>query len=413
MISRTERRHSGAGELPVRKHRPDHWILVLVLILMGIGLILIYSIGPALAAQGGNVSANYFVGRQFVDILIGLVAFFVAFKVRLTDWLKYQKPLLIISFLMILATLVMGGIGNRWIQIGFLSFQPVEFVKFIFMILGAFYLANFVKQHEHFSLKKMKIELAVVAAFAITIIFLQKDLGSTVVLLMMLFAMIFIAGIKMKGFIIVVLGVGFLITVAISSTPYRRERLLNFLQPERACSASGYQQCQALVGVGSGGLLGLGVGNSVQDFGYLPESTNDSIFAIYAEKFGFIGCVVLLSIYAALLFRIIRIIRYAPNRAYQLVAVSAFTWIAFQAAFNISAMIGLAPLKGIPLPFISYGGTSMIFTMAAVGIVFQISSVTNIRQNRKGFEDERSPYESHDDRRGNSRPRYTITRSSI
>ncbi len=413
MISRTERRQNGVGELPVRKHRPDHWILVLVLILMGIGLILIYSIGPALAAEGGNVTANYFVGRQFVDVLLGLVAFFAAFKFPLPNFLKYQKHLIIISFLMIVATIIFGGTGNRWLQIGMLSFQPVEFVKFIFMILGGFYLANFVKEHKHFSIRKMKIELSIVAVYAITIIFLQKDLGSTIVLLMMLFAMLFIAGVKIKGFMITVLAVVFLIIIAISSTPYRRDRFLNFLQPQRDCSSTGYQECQALVGVGSGGLLGLGVGNSVQDFGYLPESTNDSIFAIFAEKFGFIGCMVLLSIFAALLFRIIRVIKYAPNRAYQLVAVAAFTWIAFQATFNICAMIGLAPLKGIPLPFISYGGTSMIFTMASVGVVFQISSVTNIRQNIKGFEDERSSNESHDDRRRNSRPRYTITRSSI
>jgi len=413
MISRPVTRRSIVTELAIRKHRPDHWIFFLVLILMGIGLILIYSIGPALAAEGGNVTANYFVGRQFIDVLLGIISFFIAFKIPIVNWLKYQKTLIIISFLMIIGTLAFGGIGNRWLQIGLLSFQPVEFVKFIFMILGGFYLANFVKEHKHFSINKMKIELGLVSVYAITIIFLQKDLGSTIVLLMMLFAMLFIAGIKMKGFLIAAASLLLLIVIAVSSTPYRRERLLNFLQPQRDCASTGYQQCQALVGVGSGGLLGLGVGNSVQDFGYLPESTNDSIFAIFAEKFGFIGCVILLSIFATLLFRIIQVIKYAPNRAYQLIAVAAFTWIAFQATFNICAMIGLAPLKGIPLPFISYGGTSMIFTMAAVGIVFQISSVTNIRQNTKGFEDERGSNEGYDDRRRNSRPRYTVTRSSI
>ena len=412
MIKSAERGRAFVRDFSVRKHRPDYIILVLVLSLLGIGLVLIYSIGPALAAQGGSASANYFVLRQFLDIILGLVFFYFAFKFPVANYLKLTKYFLIIAGVSILLTLITGGIGNRWLQLGILSFQPIEFVKFIFMIITGFYLANIVRNGNKFELRKEWIQICGALLVASVVIFLQRDLGSMFVLLSMLIAMFFISGIPYKNIVKIVLAVIILVVVAISSTSYRRDRVLNFLQPQKDCTASGYQACQALVGIGSGGLMGVGVGNSVQDFGYLPESTNDSIFAIYAEKFGFIGCLFLITIYAVLLLRIIAVIKSAPSRALQLVAVGAFTWIFVQSAFNISAMIGLAPLKGIPLPFVSYGGTSMIFTMLAVGVVFQISGYTNIRNNM-GFDDERSQGESINDRRGNSRPRYTVTRSSI
>jgi cell division protein FtsW len=346
-------------------------------------------------------------------IILGLVFFYGAFKFPINNWLKYTKYLLAAAFGLTLLTLVMGGISNRWLQFGLISFQPIEYVKFIFMILLAYYLADIVRKSNDFNLSESWKEIVGAIILAIIVIFLQRDLGSTLVLFSMLGTMFLVSGIHLKNFIKIVVPLVIIVFIAIGSTSYRRERVLNFLEPTKDCNASGYQACQALVGIGSGGLMGVGVGNSVQDFGYLPESTNDSIFAVFAEKFGFIGCLVLISIYAGLLFKIINVIKSAPNRSLQLVAVGAFTWIFVQSAFNISAMIGLAPLKGIPLPFISYGGTSMVFSLSAIGVVFQISAYTNIRNNNFGFDDERGSNESINDRRGNSRPRYTVTRSSV
>lgn len=149
-----------------------------------------------------------------------------------------------------------------------------------------------------------------------------------------------------------------------------------YLHPSADCQGSGYQACQALIAVGSGGMVGLGLGSSVQAYGYLPEAANDSIFAIYAEKFGFIGSIVLLALFAALFARIKAIAERTPDTFTRLVVVGIFVWLSVQSIINIGAMIGLLPLKGITLPFISYGGTSVIFSLAAVGILFQASHYT-------------------------------------
>src|SRR5690606_9843884 len=145
----------------------------------------------------------------------------------------------------------------------------------------------------------------------------------------------------------------------IVSTPYRRDRLMTFLHPERDCLNAGYQACQALIAVGSGGVLGLGLGNSVQAYGYLPEAANDSIFAILAEKFGFLGVVGLLVLLGTFFTRLKRIMERTPDLYTRLLITGVFVWLASQSIINIGAMLGLLPLKGITLPFISYGGTSV------------------------------------------------------
>jgi cell division protein FtsW len=162
--------------------------------------------------------------------------------------------------------------------------------------------------------------------------------------------------------------------LAIASTPYRRARLQAYLHPESNCQTTGgYQACQALIAVGSGGLIGLGLGSSVQAYGYLPEAANDSIFAIYAEKFGFIGSIILLAVFIAFFARLKSIAERLPDDFSRLLVVGVLAWLSVQALVNIGAMIGLLPLKGITLPFISYGGTSVVFAAAAVGLAFQAS----------------------------------------
>jgi cell division protein FtsW len=175
---------------------------------------------------------------------------------------------------------------------------------------------------------------------------------------------------------------------------------MTYLNPTQDCLSTGYQACQALIAVGSGGMVGLGLGNSVQAFGYLPEAENDSIFAIYAEKFGFIGVTVLLALLLAFLARLKRIMERAPDDVTRLIVTGAFAWLATQSLINIGAMIGLLPLKGITLPFISYGGTSVVFVMAVVGLVFQISRYTlySVPRQTEGISG-RGGYENSSDRR--------------
>jgi cell division protein FtsW len=205
---------------------------------------------------------------------------------------------------------------------------------------------------------------------------LQSDLGSFGVIVAIMIVMAFVAGLPMKRILIfgAIVLVG--LTIAIASTPYRRERLATFFNPERDCLVSGYQACQALIAVGSGGIIGLGLGRSVQAYGYLPEAENDSIFAIYAEKFGFIGVAVLLGLFAAFFTRIKKIAERAPDDFSRLVVVGILVWLSAQTIVNIGAMIGLLPLKGITLPLVSYGGSSVLMVMAALGVVFQVSRHT-------------------------------------
>jgi cell division protein FtsW len=196
------------------------------------------------------------------------------------------------------------------------------------------------------------------------------------VIVAMMVTMAFVAGLPLKRVLMIgaILAIG--VILAISSTPYRRERLASYLKPEANCQGSGYQACQAMIAVGSGGMIGLGLGSSVQAYGYLPEAANDSIFAIYAEKFGFVGSIVLLSLFVAFFARLRSIAERTADDFGRLIVIGVLAWLSIQTLINVGAMIGLLPLKGITLPFISYGGTSVVFVAAAVGLVYQISRYT-------------------------------------
>ena len=219
--------------------------------------------------------------------------------------------------------------------------------------------------------------LILVMVVGIVIAVVQSDLGSTGVIVAMIAMMAFIAGLPFKRIVMISVIILIGTVLVISATPYRRERLTTYLHPDQNCLGSGLQACQALIAVGSGGTIGLGLGRSVEAYGYLPESGNDSIFAIYGEKFGFIGSIVLLALFVALFSRLKNIIERAPDDFSRLVVVGVLAWISVQTLINIGAMIGLLPLKGITLPFISYGGTSVVFIMAAMGLVFQVSRHTS------------------------------------
>jgi cell division protein FtsW len=201
---------------------------------------------------------------------------------------------------------------------------------------------------------------------------------------MIMGTMLFVAGMPIKRLLLISTIILICCAVLIALMPYRRERLMTYLHPSANCQSAGYQACQALIAVGSGGMVGLGLGSSVQAYGYLPEAANDSIFAIYAEKFGFIGAVTLLGLFVALFVRIKQTAEHAPDDFSRLLAIGIFTWFGVQSLINIGAMIGVLPLKGITLPFVSYGGTSIIFALAAVGMLFQISRYTTYGRQRNG-----------------------------
>jgi cell division protein FtsW len=211
-------------------------------------------------------------------------------------------------------------------------------------------------------------------------------------------AMVFVAGMPLKK-LSMIGGIILIGTVlAISTSGYRRERVQTFLNPTKDCQNAGYQSCQALIAVGTGGMFGLGLGRSVQAYGYTPEAANDSIFAIFGEMFGFAGTTVLIGLFVAFYSRLKRLIEHAPDDYTRLLLTGILAWLSTQTIINIGAMLGLLPLKGITLPFISYGGTSLLFVTAAVGVAFQISRYSTYgiarqttRREGKGYERSNSP----------------------
>ncbi|HET8991520.1 MAG TPA: putative peptidoglycan glycosyltransferase FtsW [Candidatus Saccharimonadales bacterium] len=366
-----------------RKHRPDYWLMIWGLTLMVIGIVVLYAISPALA-QTNHVSNNYYLIKQLIAVFLSFIAFYATYKIPLKLWRTYYKPLLIFAGLATLIALAMpvnpAYPAHRWVRLGGFSFQSVEIVKFAGLIWLASFLAKRIRQGaiDQFH-KTLKPLLYVLIGVGVIIVGIQSDLGSAGVIVVMLFTMAYVAGLPLKriGLIALIGAIGLIL--AVSSTPYRRQRLEAFLHPQSNCQGSGYQACQALIAVGSGGFLGLGLGSSVQAYGYLPEADNDSIFAIYAEKFGFVGSTILIIIFAVFFTRIKNIAERLPDDFSRLLVIGILTWLSVQALINIGAMIGLLPLKGITLPFISYGGTSIVFTTAAVGLVFQASQYTSIK----------------------------------
>lgn len=389
-----------------RRHKPDYVLPILSSILMAIGLVIVFAISPALSATN-NVSDNYYVSKQAIAIVMGFVAFLIAANLKPQIWRKFEKPLLFLAFGASVAVRLFGEQVNgayRWVQIGGFSFQAAELIKFALVIWLAGFIADRIKRGTladwNDTLKPLGLAIGVIG-FVVAVV--QSDLGSAAVMIAILISMAYVAGMPMKKVAvaggIILIGVA----IAISTSSYRRSRLNTFLNPASDCQNAGYQSCQALIAVGSGGMFGQGVGSGVQAYGYLPEAANDSIFAIYGEKFGFVGSVVLIGLYILLFSRLIKIIEHTPNDYMRLLTAGVLAWLSTQALINIGAMTGLLPLKGITLPYVSYGGTSIIFVAVSVGVVFSVSRYTSYRVIR---EEEGGVNNDHiTGRRGERRPR--------
>ncbi len=370
-----------------RKHKPDYWIIVICSVLLAIGVIIVYAIGPALKITT-NLSASYYTIHQLTAVVLSIVAFLFTATIPLQKWKKWSNLLILFaigaSFLAIVLPVNPAYPAHRWVRLGGISFQSVELVKFAAVLWLAGFLARAVKNGTITDLKKTfrpLVTLLVVSGFIIAGV--QSDLGSMGVLTLMMGVMAFIAGFPFKRILVISGIIVILLIIAIAVFPYRRARIEAYLHPSSNCqTASGYQACQSLIAVGSGGIFGLGLGHSVQAYGYTPEASNDSIFAIYSETFGFIGSIVMLGLFLALFNRFKIIAENIDDDFSKLLVIGVLAWLSVQTLINIGAMIGLLPLKGITLPFVSYGGTSIVFSAAAVGLVFQVSRYTNYKGSK-------------------------------
>lgn len=383
-MMRARRNRSVATE-EGRKHRPDYLLVVLSVSLLLIGLIVVFAISPGLSVQR-NVSSDYFVSKQLTAIVLGIITFFVASRIKRSTWKRLMRPLVFAAVVATVIALILPVTpeypAHRWIRFGGLSLQAVEVIKFAVLIWLANFFATRIKNGDIASQEKtFKPLMIILAIIGVVVAVFQSDLGSAGVLMAMIGAMAFVAGLPMKRILLFagVIAIGTLL--AVSTSAYRRERFATFLNPERDCQNAGYQACQALIAIGSGGLIGKGFQGSVAGYGYTPEAANDSIFAVYGEMFGFVGVTVLLALFVALFTRLKNIIERAPDHESRLVVTGVLAWLSFQTIVNIGAMAGLLPLKGITLPFVSYGGTSIIFVSAALGVVFHISKYTTFTVN--------------------------------
>lgn len=367
-----------------RRHRPDYILMLCIVMLLAIGLIVIYSVSPAISAQlSGDVDPNHFMYRQVMFLILGFGVFLTTSLLPLGFWNFVQKYIIwfaVISFFFLLIpalSLNYGG-ATRWVHIGPINYQPAELLKFGLIFNLALFFTSRIKAGILNTKATSYAFLLIMAAISLEIVVFQKDMGTMIPIVAIMLTMLYLSGISMKRFVAIISVIVIGGALAIGMAGHRRARVLTFLNPDADASGSGYHINQALIAVGSGGLFGKGLGRSVQAYGYLPEAANDSIFAIMAEKFGFAGMLVVFAIYGAMLFRIIGIINRAPNNYLKFVAGGVFAWMCVQAFVNIGAMLSIMPLTGVTLPLLSFGGTSLIFTLAALGVVFHISRYTRL-----------------------------------
>lgn len=392
----------------MRKHRADLVLAVLAFVLMALGLLIIFAVGPRVAQfensqSGSNFSEKFFFTRHFFAVFLSVIAMVVAYFVPYQKLQKFGLKILVAGFGLCVLVFLLGKIapGSGLVTcdegacrsfhlpgIG-LGFQPVEIVK-VGLLLYLPWLIRERRSQKALKTMQFWLPLGILAGLiAILVAFGLKDFGSTVVLFTMIFAMCFIGGVDVKqigiALLIGVLGA----VIMIVTSPHRMARLASF--------GDNYHVENSLISLGTGGVVGVGLGNSIQATGYLPEALSDSIFAIIGEVLGFVGAFGVVVIFACMIGRMIGISQRTEREEEALFVVGVSAWIFAHAIINIGGMTGLIPVKGITLPFLSYGGTSMLFVAFALGVVLQISGWT-----KREVIDENTT-----SRRGEWRPRNT------
>lgn len=394
---------TGKLKLP-RRHRPDYLMFVLTVALALFGLIIIFSIAPAIY-NGDTDKINREMLKRAAFLLLGIIAFFITSRISLDKWKKWGPYIFLFGLTICLALPLLGMLhvpiatcalgACRWYDFKIVSFQPAELLKLGTVLFMAGYLSTRVASGQIES-KRTLIEIMGVMGVTLAIIVgLQKDMGTGIALTAIFLIEIFMSGLSQRRLIAIV-GIMLLMGVLfIAIAPHRIERVLTFTKSGN--SDTDYHINQALIALGSGGLTGRGLGQSVQAFGWLPEAVNDSIFAVIGETLGYVGTMTLIVVFAILIMKMFSKLNYLPNLYLRLIVAGIVGWFASHVLLNIGAMTHLIPLTGITLPLVSSGGTSLVLVMGSLGIVFEISRYTTHRrisetdlEERKGDEDESS-----------------------
>ena len=351
-------------------------LAVLVGILCAFGLIMVGSASPIISL-GLYGSPWAILIRQAMWMGVGLGALLACSRVDYRRWRSIRGPLVIVTLGLLVLVLVphlgvAAGGSSRWIGFGELRLQPSELMKLAMAVFAADLLAR--RADRTADPKMVLVPVLAVLGISSVLILKQPDMGTALVLCCIAFGILFMGGVPMGPIVKVLLGFGALAVVVGLADPYRRDRILSFLNPGANKSGSGYQVWQSLIGLGSGHLFGLGLGGGRQKWGLLPNAHTDFIFSVVGEELGLIGAVLVLALFFAVAWFGFRAATSAPDRFGSLLAVGVTIWITSQAVINIGAVVGVLPVTGIPLPFISFGGSSLVVTMAAVGILLNIAA---------------------------------------
>lgn len=359
----------------------DRWLLGLFLGLLLFGLLMVASASMVISDRQFGYPFHYLL-RQGIYLGIGLIFAFTATRIPIRFWQRISVPLLFVS-LFLLAIVLIPGIGRimngsrRWLYLGVITLQVSELMK----LAALLYLASYLQRH----LLEVQTQISgfvkplVILGLISVLLLLEPDFGATFVMSAMFLVLLFMAGVRLSWFVLLlILAIGALGGLAVIS-PYRLQRLTTFLNPWDAQFGSGYQLTQSLIAFGQGGFFGVGLGNSIQKLFYLPEAHTDFLFAVIAEELGLVGAIALMLLFAALIIYIFRIGRHAVRSndlfsAY--IAYGAATWLGIQGMINIGVNAGVLPTKGLTLPFISYGGSSMIVNCLLIGIALRIAYET-------------------------------------
>jgi cell division protein FtsW len=348
-------------------------LLAVVVVLNLVGLVMVLSASSVVALHENGSSWYYFI-RQAIWLAVGGVALVIALRVDYHRWQRWARPVLLVALGLLVLVLAVGVEVNgskRWLGIADLGIQPSEFAKFAVILFAADLLARRSDRmaRTDITLRPLVVVLVVTAG----LIMLQPNLGTTLIVCSIVLIMLFVAGTPMRSLgSIAAIGMTGALALAVAA-PYRRSRMLAFLDPWKDPQNTGFQTIQSLVGTASGGLFGVGLGASRAKWGFLPFAHTDFIFAIIAEELGLIGALLVLGLFLGFGVLGVSTALRAPDLFGTLLATGVTAWITVQAVVNIGAVLGVLPITGVPLPFVSFGGSSMVATMFATGVLLNVA----------------------------------------
>lgn len=358
-----------------KKGKIDQKYLIVFFILLGFGLVMQYSASSSLGEARFD-DPSFYVRGQFVRIVLGMVVGLICTFINYQILKKGAFWIALAGIISLIATLVYhklhpGQATARWFPIGGFNFQPSEFAKLALII----YLSSFIERHERHldDFKRGFIPPVIIMLIMVILIIVEPNYSTAAVFTVFGLIVLFIGGTKLLHFLPFIGGFALLSVVTILRSPYKLMRILTFLEPEKDLQGAGYQIHQSMITLGNGGFFGRGLGGSIEKNLFLPDMHTDFIFSVVGEELGFIGAVVLLSLYLYLFIRGIKIALRAPDVFGNLLGIGLSSCLFIYVIVNVGVTCGLLPVTGLPLPFISYGGSSMLFNFACVGIILNIS----------------------------------------